>query len=245
MKKNIEQKEVVLKEMIFSKHLKIIENLKEGNKRYVKGEMANFKSNNLLVESREKLIKKQNPEVAVLSCADSRVVPEFIFDKNMGEIFVLRLAGNGITPEVVASLEFSVMHLGVQVIVIMGHESCGAINAHCSLQLASQLEKAEVGKAEAKKTQASAEKRDGERELVEKDNFAHLFKSLRPSSLEEIKKLKNKDIDINDLSRENAKWGIEKLLQESNYFNESFLAEKVSFLPCYYSLSSGQVEFLS
>ena len=65
----------------------------------------------------------------MLSCADSRVVPEVAFDTGLGELFVLRVAGNIANTDTIASIEYAVAHLGNQVIVVMGHESCGAVGA--------------------------------------------------------------------------------------------------------------------
>ncbi len=71
----------------------------------------------------------QAPRVAVLTCADSRVPPEVIFDAGLGELFVLRVAGNVVTPENLASLEYAVEHLGTRAILVLGHERCGAVKA--------------------------------------------------------------------------------------------------------------------
>ncbi|MCK5341952.1 MAG: carbonic anhydrase [Candidatus Heimdallarchaeota archaeon] len=75
-------------------------------------------------------IKGQNPKIVVLSCADSRVIPEFIFDKKIGELFVVRIAGNiAIDPSVIASLEYAVGHLDIDILLILGHTGCGAVRA--------------------------------------------------------------------------------------------------------------------
>jgi carbonic anhydrase len=76
--------------------------------------------------------KTQNPRVAVLSCADSRVPPEIVFDQGLGDLFVVRSAGESADPLAVGSLEYAVEHLGTVVIVVMGHQSCGAVKAACS-----------------------------------------------------------------------------------------------------------------
>ena len=81
---------------------------------------------------RQALINGQSPHTIVLSCADSRVVPELIFDAGLGELFVLRIAGNIATKEIVASIEYAVAHLGSIIIVVLGHENCGAVNSAIS-----------------------------------------------------------------------------------------------------------------
>jgi carbonic anhydrase len=102
--------------------------LAAGNQRFVAGKPH---AKNLAVD-REKWAKTQNPLVGVLACADSRVGPELLFDKSVGDLFVVRNAGN--TPDAIAigSLEYSVAHLGTKMIVVVGHQSCGAVKAACS-----------------------------------------------------------------------------------------------------------------
>jgi carbonic anhydrase len=99
-----------------------------GNARYVSGKPA---ARNLPAD-RAKLAKTQSPHVAVLACADSRVGPELLFDKTLGDLFVVRNAGN--TPDAIAigSMEYTVAHLGTTMIVVVGHQSCGAVKEACS-----------------------------------------------------------------------------------------------------------------
>ena len=78
---------------------------------------------------RELLTAGQAPYAIVLSCADSRVVPESIFDANAGQIFVVRVAGNIANTSSIASIEYAVAHLGTKLIMVLGHESCGAVGA--------------------------------------------------------------------------------------------------------------------
>jgi carbonic anhydrase len=73
--------------------------------------------------------EKQEPFAAVLSCADSRVPVELIFDQSIGHIFVTRVAGNVITPEIIASLEYGATVLGTKILLVMGHANCGAVKA--------------------------------------------------------------------------------------------------------------------
>jgi carbonic anhydrase len=85
-----------------------------------------------LQAQRKSLTKTQHPQVAVLSCSDSRVPPELIFDAGLGDLFVVRSAGEDDDAIVIGSLEYAVEHLGSSVIVVMGHEGCGAVTAACS-----------------------------------------------------------------------------------------------------------------
>lgn len=99
--------------------------LLEGNGRYVFGKMneRDFSAN------RAARAQGQAPFAAVLGCADSRVAPELAFDQPPGELFVVRVAGNFMTPDGLGSLEFGAAVLGTKVIMVLGHTSCGAVNA--------------------------------------------------------------------------------------------------------------------
>jgi carbonic anhydrase len=102
-----------------------LKRLMEGNARYVGGtsKLHDFK------HEREALVGGQNPYAAVLSCADSRIAPEYAFDSARGDLFVCRVAGNFANDDTVASMEYGVAVLGVPVILVLGHDSCGAIDA--------------------------------------------------------------------------------------------------------------------
>jgi carbonic anhydrase len=78
---------------------------------------------------KERTVDKQQPFAAVLACADSRVPVELIFDQSIGEIFVTRVAGNVVTSEIIASLEYAVAVLGIRTVLVLGHASCGAVKA--------------------------------------------------------------------------------------------------------------------
>ena len=108
---------------------KLWNDLADGNARFVAGKLT---VDDNLAAHREKLSKGQAPPVAVLACADSRVGPELLFDKSLGQLFVVRNAGNTPEPIAIGSLEYSVAVLGAKMIVIMGHSSCGAVKAACS-----------------------------------------------------------------------------------------------------------------
>lgn len=99
--------------------------LMEGNLRFVQGF---FQGRNLL-DLRRSLAKGQQPEAAVLCCSDSRVPAEIIFDQSLGDLFVVRTAGLVLDSTSIGSLEYAVAHLHVPLLVIKGHESCGAVTA--------------------------------------------------------------------------------------------------------------------
>jgi carbonic anhydrase len=106
----------------------IWKNLAAGNKRYLSGKS---RSGDFAAE-RKMLLESQHPRVAILSCSDSRVPPELIFDQGLGKLFVVRSAGENADALSIGSLEYAVEHLGTTVIVVLGHESCGAVTAACS-----------------------------------------------------------------------------------------------------------------
>jgi carbonic anhydrase len=99
--------------------------LMNGNRRYIAGigRRYDFQS------EREALSRGQNPFAAILSCADSRIAPEFCFDTARGDVFVCRVAGNLATDEIVASLEYAVQILNTPLIMVLGHDACGAVDA--------------------------------------------------------------------------------------------------------------------
>ncbi len=106
----------------------IWDQLVAGNHRFSTGKGAPHD----LQAQRESLTKTQHPQVAVLSCSDSRVSPELIFDTGLGDLFVVRSAGEDDDAILIGSLEYAVEHLGSTLIVVMGHQSCGAVTAACS-----------------------------------------------------------------------------------------------------------------
>lgn len=101
--------------------------LMEGNKRFVAGRSTAHDED--LAILKQHTVDKQEPFAAVLSCADSRVPVELVFDQTIGHLFVTRVAGNVITPEIIASLEYGAAVLGTKVILVMGHSGCGAVSA--------------------------------------------------------------------------------------------------------------------
>lgn len=100
--------------------------LMEGNARYAAGYSAHPDMDMI---RRSDVAKGQRPFASIVACADSRVAPELIFDQGLGDLFVTRVAGNVIDDAVLASLEYSVIHLGSTLIMVVGHERCGAVKA--------------------------------------------------------------------------------------------------------------------
>jgi carbonic anhydrase len=104
-----------------------LQELMNGNQRFASNRMTAFDQD--LAILKQNTVEKQEPFAAVLSCADSRVPVELIFDQSIGHIFVTRVAGNIVTSEIIASLEYGAAVLGTKVILVMGHGNCGAVKA--------------------------------------------------------------------------------------------------------------------
>jgi len=103
-----------------------VSKLKEGNGRYTSG---NLQHPGQTTERRAELAKDQHPFAVILSCSDSRVPPEIVFDQGLGDLFVVRVAGNVMDDHGLGSIEYAVDHLGARLIVVLGHQSCGAVKA--------------------------------------------------------------------------------------------------------------------
>jgi carbonic anhydrase len=146
-----------------------------GNKRFAEG---NPTHPNQSIARRQEMAKGQNPRAAVLACADSRVSPEIVFDQGLGDLFVVRVAGNCVNDPILGSLEYAVEHLGTRLIVVLGHQRCGAVAAACAggeapghigsliQALAPAVDK--IGKSE-----------EGRVDWVAKENVRMMAKSLR------------------------------------------------------------------
>lgn len=105
---------------------KALEMLLEGNMHFVKNEIVHL---SYLAEAKDKMLENQTPFAAIVGCSDSRVPPELIFDRGLGELFVVRDAGNVIGPIEMDSVEFAVASLKVPLVIVMGHQNCGAVKA--------------------------------------------------------------------------------------------------------------------
>jgi carbonic anhydrase len=104
-----------------------LQQLIDGNRRFAEGRLTSFTEDLDILKA--KTVDKQEPFAAVLSCADSRVPVELIFDQSIGHVFVTRVAGNIATTPIIASLEFGVAVLGTKAIMVLGHANCGAVKA--------------------------------------------------------------------------------------------------------------------
>jgi carbonic anhydrase len=104
-----------------------LDQLLAGNRRFLANQLTSIAHD--LIVLKEHTVDRQEPVAAVLACADSRVPVELIFDQTIGHIFVTRVAGNVVTPEIIAGLEYGVAVLGIKVLLVVGHTGCGAVKA--------------------------------------------------------------------------------------------------------------------
>ncbi|MGB3466068.1 MAG: carbonic anhydrase [Cyclobacteriaceae bacterium] len=104
----------------------IEQRLIDGNERFINDHLKN---EGLTTKRREETTSGQAPYAIILSCADSRIIPEATFDAGIGELFVVRVAGNVADTTSLASIEYAIAHLGSKVVVVLGHQSCGAVTA--------------------------------------------------------------------------------------------------------------------
>lgn len=100
--------------------------LTEGNRRFVESKAVSF---DVSEEVRKASMRGQKPYAAIITCSDSRVIPEAIFSAGIGELFVIRVAGNVIDPYLLGSVEYAAEHLGTGLIVVLGHDNCGAVHS--------------------------------------------------------------------------------------------------------------------
>ncbi len=103
-----------------------LETLLDGNRRFMAGQPAHPHQ---ATERRTEIVSGQQPFAAILTCSDSRVPPEIIFDCGLGDLFVIRVAGNVLDDVVLGSMEYAVEHLGVGLVMVLGHSRCGAVTA--------------------------------------------------------------------------------------------------------------------
>jgi carbonic anhydrase len=186
--------------------------LTEGNKRYVAGKLAN---KDLSSEVRTDLSKNgQHPFAAILTCSDSRVAPELIFDQGLGDLFVIRDAGNVADTIETGSIEYAVEHLNVPLVVVLAHEKCGAVKASVEGGHATPSIEAIINKIKPSIDKVKAENKD-----IKQEELA--------SKVED----------------ENAKETVNELLK-SEAIKHLVDSGKVKLVPAKYHIESGEVEFL-
>ena len=157
--------------------------LQEGNKRFVSGELA---KKDIGESRRQELTKGQSPFATILSCSDSRVAPELIFDEGLGDIFIVRDAGNVVDPVTMGSIEYGVEHLHTPLLVILGHEKCGAVTAALDAKgkpegnIGAILKKIMPAVRKAKK---AGKDREGALDLAIQENVRNTYREVMKSKI--------------------------------------------------------------
>ena len=185
-----------------------------GNERFIEGAPAHPRQD---IERREALAQRQQPDVALFGCSDSRLSAEIIFDKGLGDLFVVRNAGQIISDSVLGSLEYAVDVLGVALIVVLGHDNCGAVmGAIATLS------------PEAPNLPASVRK---------------MVAPIRPAiqRVATARGIKTEDVDVNEVGAEHLKDTISELLQQSEVITEAVANGTLAVVGANYRLSDGHV----
>ncbi|UZJ62285.1 carbonic anhydrase [Pseudomonas sp. KU26590] len=189
-----------------------LETLREGNKAFVSGKETKIETNR---ERRLEIAKGQTPFCVLISCSDSRVPPELLFGRGLGELFIVRNAGNTVDTTALGSIEYAVSQLGVPLIVVMGHEKCGAVAAAVSVVEDNAVYPGAIG------------------EMIE---------PIIPAVL--LAKAKNTNNLLEDSVKSNVQRTVKRLRTASEPTLVNPIKEgKVRVVGAYYSLENGQVEF--
>lgn len=192
--------------------LSIEKMLIDGNNRFITNKL---RGKEYLIKLRTELYENgQFPKAVVITCSDSRVVPEFIFDVKLGELFVIRNAGNIVDENVIGNVEFAVSHLNVNYILVMGHEKCGAV--------VETVEKIKIGK--------------------KLHGFIKPIGETVKNISSKNEKLAVYDL-VSRVEEENAREGVKKLLC-SETLRKLYSEEKIKIVAAKYLLSTGEVKIL-
>jgi carbonic anhydrase len=189
-----------------------LQRLIAGNQRFLRGE-ARFPT--VCKETLADLARGQQPFATILGCSDSRVPPELIFDANFGELFIVRVAGNVISPEVMGSLQYAGAHLRTPLFVVLGHEGCGAVEA-------------------ALKT-----KREGHEHRA---RIQLLVNSILPG-LPDINSQASTVEQMNVAVEANVRWSIHQILETQE--GKNAIKAGAKFVGAVYEIASGRVRLLS
>ncbi|MDO6759941.1 carbonic anhydrase family protein [Tamlana sp. 2_MG-2023] len=187
--------------------------LQEGNVRF----QNNLKANRNLLEQVNDTSEGQFPFATILSCIDSRVSAELVFDQGLGDIFSVRIAGNFVNEDILGSMEFACKLAGTRVIVVLGHTSCGAVKGAC--------DNAELGNLTA---------------MLEKIKPA-VNGVVEPKD-ENERTSKNLDF-VNDVAKKNVELTIDRIHAESPVLSEMEKAGEIKIVGAMYDVNTGAVDF--
>ncbi len=189
-----------------------IRELKAGNARFFTGEARRPE---LAANQRRAQIYTQTPFAAILGCADSRVPTEIVYDQGLGDLFTTRVAGNVVTPATVGSLEYAVLHLKPRVVVVMGHEGCGAVHA------------AMLSPVERQK---------------EPENVRMLLDAIAPS-LTQMPQMVDRKARMREAVIRNVRWQVQQL-KKTPVIADALARKEIAVIGTFYEISSGAVDFI-
>lgn len=212
----------------------VLSRMLAGNRRFTEGKLEHP---NRSVEAREAVIDTHEPDAAILSCSDARVSPDIIFDAGIGDLFTVRTAGQVIDDAVIASLEYAVDALGVRLLVVLGHQNCGAI-------------KQAVKEYDALLHNLTA---DAEDSLMAADSVADLderilnAKSLMLRTVGfSIWQAHESELEsTEDFERVHIARTIEQLVEQSEVIQRALAEDRLMITGARYQLDTGKVEVLS
>lgn len=194
-----------------------LKRLIEGNKRFVDGQSATTDAEH--PERRNALVGGQTPFAIILGCSDSRVPAELVFDQGLGDLFVIRVAGNIVAPSQVGSVEFAASQFGTRLVVVLGHTNCGAINATVS-----ELEQPSENRS---------------------PNLTSIVNRIRPSveALMDAGICEDKDTLIRHAGRANIRASCNHLRHGSQILEDLIDSDDLLIVGAEYSLETGEVHF--
>ena len=202
-----------------------------GNRRFAEGKAEHPWQD---AETRESLIDRQTPDAAVLACSDSRVPPEIIFDAGLGDLFTVRNAGHMVDDAAIASLEYAVDTLHVSLLVVLGHERCGAV-AMASAGLDELLAAATNGISDSLAAAEAMDALDAEHDSIIMRQIGFSVWQAREAELE----------DAADYERVHIARTIEELVTRSEAIQSALANDRLMIVGARYQLESGKVEVLS
>lgn len=197
----------------------VLEMLKAGNERYI----ANLSSTKPLMIPPPTLVREQKPNAIILGCSDARVPVELIFDQGLGDLFVIRVAGNVVAPSQIGSVEFAAEKFGTRLVVVLGHSHCGAVTA-CIEALVNP-------------------------DAYYSPNLQSIVDRIRPSvlNLHEITTAAGDDVDMDELIdrsiRANVSMSVSQLKHGSRILEDMVKSGDLLIIGAEYDVATGKVDF--
>jgi len=189
-----------------------LERLREGNRRFVAG-TSNI-DEALSSARRAELVGGQSPFAVILACSDSRVPVELIFDQGLGDLFVIRVAGNIVAPSQIGSVEFAAAQLGTRLVIVLGHSNCGAVEATLKELAQDQQQRS--------------------------PNLRAIVDRIRPA----VESLMSDDVSLHDAVAANVRQSVSQLQHGSQILEEMIETDELAIVGAEYSIESGEVTFL-